>query len=373
MSLIKKTKGRIVEKKRSTSMLILLVGIFLLLLVVFIVYVYWEDPTYNSMIEEVSNHMITDKDSEQNKKRMFDWEREALLEFEDENNKTKKREFNKLLKSANKHASYDLISDNVNFPVTEYSPEDGSVLVKLPTFVENGRVKDKTKEEYRHKYIETVDNVLVEKNSNKIIVDLRNNQGGLEEVMVYALSSILPRGKDKPLYYLVPWDKNNYDEPCPTYLDEYKEKDKEDKEYLELKGRVENMNNWRKEKSDEDEGNKKDDKRDYLKIAILINEKTASAAEFLTLSLLSNKKYDEKAYVEVFGHVNSAGYTTANTGSTTNGGLSYPDAKVQDVYGNEYLNDPIVPTELVPEGEDLEARAREWINNPVMAFLSRPI
>lgn len=286
-----------------------LVGLALILYVGILMYV--NNQIANKVVPQVRSTFI--------KRAVFDDRKQWMKKYgdlkADKKNVNSEDLLNDMITDANRHGSLaDLDEEDVTMPDSTY-PESvdkikGVTWINVPTLGTYSYSKARS-------YARTISHDIKEA-KNGVVIDLRDNRGGLVEPMILGVSSLIPDGV---LFSEVNSKNKTYD---------FKLKDK----------RVTNelsetyTSNYHKD-------NQLGSKRPNMKVAVLTNGDTSSAAEATLLSLRNSKK------VKVFG-TNTDGLTSSNTDDFYSGfgyqyAVVYPIAWWKDNSGHVYHNQPIKP------------------------------
>ncbi|EOI6551838.1 S41 family peptidase [Enterococcus faecalis] len=189
---------------------------------------------------------------------------------------------NTLVYGANKHSSVKQISsdkdmeDMETLKLPSISKYEDLTIINIPSVYSND---DNFSIKYASKLTDLIENI-----SGNIVLNLSNNYGGLKEPMIIGASSLIPDGM---LFSNI----NNKKEKYPVYL-------KNGKLFGGIPGTINELNLYKLSLHKKKIGKK---------VAIVINNNTASVAESLLLALKNNPN------VKVFG-MPSAGYTSVNLG-----------------------------------------------------------
>ncbi|MCD2256984.1 hypothetical protein FHQ08_09635 [Lactobacillus sp. CC-MHH1034] len=246
---------------------------------------------------------------------------------------------NKVAKQANKHAFIQQNKPLLKSHVLNSKPKQkelyGYDALILPNFS-----NDKSQGKARfNKYIYKSRKIIYRAASKKsgLIIDLRNNLGGSSEAMILAIS---------------PFEQNNkallYEQINGiNHSIELSAKKSNKGTTLFYKA---NANNLTVKDDFHSVTVLKDKKLMKTKIAVLINNNTASAAEYVLLALKGNKN------VKVFG-APTAGYTSSNTNYKK---MTYPAGWLVDANKQKiYRNDPIQPDVNGVNKKNI----KKWLNN----------
>lgn len=189
---------------------------------------------------------------------------------------------NTLIYGANKHSFIKKISsdkdveDLETLKLPSISKHENLTIINIPSVYSND---DNFSIKYASKLTYLIENI-----SGNIVLNLSNNYGGLKEPMIIGASSLIPDG-------MIFNNINNKKEKYPVYL-------KNGKLFGGIPGTINELNLYKLSLPKKKLGKK---------VAIVINNNTASAAESLLLALKNNPN------VKVFG-MPSAGYTSVNLG-----------------------------------------------------------
>lgn len=259
--------------------------------------------------------------------------------------------FSELIKDANPHASLNLSSDilsSKDMPV-EVIKHEGYIYIKIPS-IQLLDGSDKTKQlSVFSEYVSTIDNALSsEIPLNNVILDFQRNSGGISEAMILGVSSLLC--DNFPLYTLILPDgteeqtrlirKSNGD----TFEVQINEKTRFSNEDLNSFNNLHLID-------------------ERLNVAVLMDNCTASAAEFTILALINSAIDNEKLNLKTFGK-ETKGLTSATIGVAASDGSAFaniPGAWTKDNQGKIYRNDPILPDIKTKEGEETIELAVSWL------------
>lgn len=212
---------------------------------------------------------------------------ERISIFENTNygkNIKKVDDLDNIIKGLNKHSSAHLIEQNPSKNnlldmISENLPYsykmNNFTIIRIPSVYSLDY-------SFYTKYCDTLDN-LIKRSREPIVLDLTGNAGGSFAAMVMGANSLIPNGK-------IFDEIDNKGEEFPLYLNSRKIFGGIDQIYFKRDHYTEEISQYKKTKE---------------KISVLVDERTGSAAEMLTIALKNNHN------VKVFGTPTS-GFTSVN-------------------------------------------------------------